>query len=81
MTALGEKEHILKSNGYVYNFDREMYFNRRAKKIFSMDFIEDRPAQVIEECVREENEGKRWQIYFVGDLSDSVRHQLEALLG
>ena len=81
MTVQGEKEQILKKDGYVYNFDHEMYFNRKAKKVFSMDFIEDRPAQVIEECVRETNKGSGWQIYSVGDLSDSVHRQLETLLG
>jgi hypothetical protein len=83
MTAQGEKEQILKKDGYVYNFDHAMYFNRKAKKIFSMDFIEDDSVSVqdIEERVREANSGTGWQIYFVGDLPDSVRRQVEASLG
>ena len=32
MRTLATKQHILEGSGYVYNFDREIYFNRKAKK-------------------------------------------------
>ena len=36
MRTLVTKQHILEGAGYVYNFDREIYFNRKTKKVFSM---------------------------------------------
>jgi hypothetical protein len=41
MTTLATRQNLLDAGGYVYNIDREVYFNRRAKKIFSVDFLED----------------------------------------
>jgi hypothetical protein len=38
MTTLATKQHLLDSGGYSYNIDRQVYFNRSAKKIFSVDF-------------------------------------------
>ena len=39
MGTLDTKSKILRDAGYVYSFDREVYFNRRTKKIFSLEFI------------------------------------------
>ncbi len=36
MTSLATKQQLLDSAGNIYNFDREVYFNRSAKKIFSV---------------------------------------------
>ena len=81
--ALVTKGHILEGAGFVYNFYREVYFNREAKKIFSMDFIEDKDEETIEQCVREirESPDGRWLFYFNSPPAESVRRQLEAELG
>src|SRR5438128_928014 len=34
MRTLVTKQHILEGAGYIYNFYREVYFNREAKSVF-----------------------------------------------
>src|SRR5438876_9899157 len=82
MRTLVTKQHILEGAGYIYNFYREVYFNREAKRVFSMDFIEDKDEETIEQCVREirESPDGRWLFYFNSPPAESVRRQLEASL-
>lgn len=56
MTPTAAKQHILDAAGYIYNFDREVYFNRSAKKVFSIDFIEDHQPAQIEQNIREKTD-------------------------
>ncbi|HWF10437.1 MAG TPA: hypothetical protein VG297_18345 [Bryobacteraceae bacterium] len=81
LTELLAKADILENAGYYYKFDNEMYVNRRAKKAFSMDFIEDHAASEIERCILAPADGNAWQFYFNTDPSSSVRQQLELALG
>jgi hypothetical protein len=83
MRTLATKQHILEGAGYVYNFYREVYFNRGAKKIFSMDFIEDNDEEKLEQCVQEIREvtDGRWLFYFNSPPAESVRRELESELG
>ena len=41
MGQVDRKEQILQQAGYAYSFDRMIYFNRRTKKAFSVEFVED----------------------------------------
>ena len=61
MTSLATKQHLLGSAGYIYNFDRQVYFNRLAKKIFSVDFIGDNDETVLEQSIREETGSREWR--------------------
>jgi hypothetical protein len=81
MTTLATKQHILDAAGYDYNFDRQVYFNRSAKKIFSVEFLEDRDAAEIEQSIREETDARRWRFYFNVDPPESVKRQIESVLG
>src|SRR5947207_7360881 len=80
LRTLVAEQHTLESAGYVYNFYREVFFNRKAKKIFSMDFIEDKDEETLEQCIRETREAPdgRWLFYFNSPPAESVRRQLEA---
>ncbi len=53
MTKATTKEQLLKNSGYSYNFDRELYLNRKLKKAFSVEFIEDRSEEEIEKALQE----------------------------
>lgn len=82
MTALATKQHILESAGYTYNFDREIYFNRNTKKVFSMDFIEDHGEEEIEQRIRRETDGTEWQFHFNSEpVAEAVKRELELVLG
>jgi len=80
LTALDAKMHILKEGNYVYNFDRQVYFNRKAKKAFSVEFIQDHSANELADCIFEPTGESNWQFYFNAKPSESVRSQLEVSL-
>jgi hypothetical protein len=81
MTTLATKQHILDAAGYIYNFDREVYFNRSAKKIFSVDFLEEHDGAKIERCIRESTDAREWRFYFNVPPSESVKRQIAEALG
>jgi hypothetical protein len=60
MNAKGE---LLKQNGYRYNFDRMLYINLTAKKVFSVAAIEDNSVDWLTARMAERNDGD-WQLYF-----------------
>ena len=81
MTELSEKRQILDAAGFVYEFYREVYVNRKAKKIISMDFIEEHSARQLGLALQRANDGTDWQFLFMDDPPPSVKHQLETALG
>jgi hypothetical protein len=81
MTALGTKSKILEDAGYAYSFDRQMYINRTTKKAFSIEFVEDNDEDKIRERIYADKQGDAWQFNFNAEPSDSVRRQLENVLG
>lgn len=81
MGTLDIKSKILRDAGYIYNFDREVYFNRRTKKVFSVEFIEDSTEEELQSCLNETKDRKRWHFYFTsGDPSDAVKHEIQSVL-
>jgi hypothetical protein len=58
------KETLLRQAGFRYNFDRLSYINRAAKKVFSVDAVEDHSEDWILEKMRERNDSGDWQFYF-----------------
>jgi len=80
MRTLATKQHILADAGYVYNFDRQIYFNRKAKNAFSVEFVEDNDEEILEQCIRQETDGK-WVFHFNSPPAEAVRRELEIVLG
>ncbi len=60
---MNPKGELLKQNGYRYNFDRMLYINLAAKKVFSVAAIEDNSVEWLREKMAERNDGD-WQLYF-----------------
>jgi hypothetical protein len=81
LTELVRKADLLESGGYTYNLDRELYINRKAKKAFSVDFLEEKALSEVECCMREETGAKEWKFYFTDGPSPGVRRELERILG
>jgi len=81
MTSLATKQHILDTAGYLYNFDRQVYFNRLAKKILSVEFIADSDEAKLEQTVRESTDSQEWRFYFNVPPSESVKRQIVSVLG
>lgn len=78
MTPTATKQHVLDAGGYIYDFDRQVYFNRSAKKIFSVEFIADNDEAKLEECIREKTDAGKWRFYFNVQPSESVTRQIGA---
>ena len=75
------KQEVLETAGYVYGFDREIYFNRAARKIFSVEFVEDHGTAELERRICEDTKGEEWRFYFNAPPSDAVKRELERTLG
>jgi len=58
-----DKEPILKAARYVYNFDRMAYYNRGARKAFSIEWVEDHTEDELRRAVEEPNDSDEWQVY------------------
>ncbi|MGA7416061.1 MAG: hypothetical protein WBW33_36665 [Bryobacteraceae bacterium] len=80
MTRTATKQEILESAGYRYSFDREVYFNREAKKAFSVEFIEDNSETELKRRI-EQMSGADWQFFFNNPPSDAVKRELASVLG
>lgn len=82
MISLATKEQILQNAGYSYNFDRELYLNRKAKKAFSVEFVEDSSEEQLKDCLREGAAGgEGWRFFFINPPSESVKRELTSALG
>ena len=74
------KQEILDEAGYRYNFDRMVYINRPAKKVFSIEAIEDHSAEWLSERVAEPTDGE-WRFYFNEAPSAAVIQDFLVALG
>ena len=76
-----KKKDILKEANYWYNFDRDIFYNREAKKAFSLEFVEDKPEEVLRQSIQESTDGSGWKFYFNSGPSEGVKRILEQVLG
>jgi ABC-type transporter lipoprotein component MlaA len=81
--TLDAKQHILDEAEFVYNFDRRVYFNRKSKKIISVQFAQDKDEKTLEDAISEETDGKEWKFYFSSGKQppEPVKREIEAALG
>ena len=75
------KKDILKEADYRYNFDRDIYFNRKAKKAFSLEFVDDKPEEELVRRIGETTGSTSWTFYFNSAPSEGVKRELERVLG
>ena len=81
MRTIDTKSQILEDAGYAYSFRRLIYVNLRARKAFSVEFIDDNKEDELQKCIDEKTEGAKWRFYFTTPPSDGVRRELESVLG
>lgn len=81
MQRLDTKIQILEESGYSYSFDRQIYINRRTKKAFSVEFVEDHSEEELLRCINEDAPGGEWRFYFNSEPSAAVKHELVGVLG
>lgn len=81
MTDLTEKEELLEGSGYRYHFDRMIYFNRTARRAFSLEFIEDHSRQEIQKLLNDTPATDAWVFHFNEPPSDRVKRDLAEAFG
>lgn len=72
-----KKSELLFAANYRYNFDRDLYVNRNAKKAFSIEFVDDHREDEVRQGIEEATDGKSWKFYFNHPPSEGVRRLLE----
>jgi hypothetical protein len=75
-----KRDILLKAN-YRYNFDRDLYYNRKAKKAFSLEFVDDRSEEELRRRIEEGTGGNGWKFYFNSPPPEGVKRELERVLG
>jgi hypothetical protein len=64
MDTTTAKDELLRSAGYWYNFYRMAYVNRKSKKIFSVEAVEDHTEEQLRQMITAPNESGDWLFYF-----------------
>jgi hypothetical protein len=59
-----EKDKILEEAGFLYEFNRDVYFNRYTKQIFSIEAIEDNSMDWLRTMIQDRNDTNDWVFYF-----------------
>ena len=75
------KKDVLRDADYWYNFDRDIFYNRKAKKAFSLEFVDDKSEEEIQLRIQENTNGNGWTFYFNSPPSEGVKNILEQVLG
>ncbi len=76
-----DKMRLLEQGGFRYDFNREVYFNRASRKVFSLEAIEDHDKEWLREKIHEEKRGEdRWLFYFNSPPAEAVEKELLAEL-
>jgi hypothetical protein len=74
------KKDLLRQANYWYNFERDLFYNRAAKKAFSLEFVDDNSEDEIRRRIDEKTNGNGWTFYFNSDPSEGVKRALEEVL-
>jgi hypothetical protein len=75
------KDPILRAAGYAYNFDRLAYYNRSAKKAFSVEWVEDHTDKELREELSKTNNSGEWLVYAEPQPSERVKREFLAEIG
>jgi len=75
-----KKSEMLFAANYRYDFDRDLYVNREAKKAFSLEFVDDNSEEAVRRAIQEETHGNAWHFYFNDKPSEGVLRILEEYL-
>ncbi len=79
--ALGRtKIDLLENAGYRYNYDRMMYINRKTKKAFSVEFVDDEPLSRIRSKIQEPTKEAEWKFYTNLPVSEGTERELRRVL-
>jgi hypothetical protein len=81
MRELSKKKEILENANYRYHFSRDIYYNRSARKVFSLEAIEDNDWQWLSEKIKAAALSDQWQFYFNDEPSEKIKAGILRELG
>lgn len=65
----------MKQEGYKYHFDRGIYYNKQAKKIFSEEAVDDNDEKWLNERIKEKNNDE-WSFYTNEPIARSMKKEV-----
>jgi hypothetical protein len=75
MLTVADKKQILEDAGYAYSFDRLSYINRDARKVFSIEFVQDHSEAELKGRINESTPPGEWSFYFNLPPSEGVKRE------
>jgi len=75
------KEQLLRTAGYYYDFYQMAYVNRKEKKIFSVEALEDHSEDWIRQRMAQPNDTGKWLFFMNQQPSPAVAKIIAARLG
>jgi hypothetical protein len=81
MRDLRQKKEILEKANYRYHFSRDIYYNRGARKVFSLEAIEDNDLQWLSEKISTATRSDQWEFFFNSDPSENIKAEILRELG
>jgi len=75
------KDEMLRSAGFRYHFDRMAYVNSQAKKVVSVEAVEDHSEDWLRQLIAQANDSGDWRFYFDQPPSPAVIQAFLAELG
>ncbi|MGC2450195.1 MAG: hypothetical protein WA477_21275 [Candidatus Sulfotelmatobacter sp.] len=80
MLTATSKTQLLEGAGYAYSFDRLSYINRDARKVFSIEFVQDHDEAELGARISDPVPLGEWRFYFNTEPSETVKRELTDLL-
>jgi hypothetical protein len=77
-TIIDTKQEILRQAGYRYNFDRMVYINRDARKVFSRAYVDDNSEDALNKEIVKPNNSGQWMFYFNEAPSQAIKRDFLA---
>ena len=71
------KGELLQGSGYHFNFEMESYVNRKSKKVFSAEYVDDHDEAEIERCIKSPSPESGWTFFFNEQPTEAMRPLLE----
>lgn len=81
MPNLRQKKDILEKANYRYHFSRDIYYSRDARKVFSLEAIEDNDPQWLSERINTATRSDEWEFFFNTDPADKIKTEILRELG
>lgn len=77
MSSENEKMNLLKKAEYRYHFDRDLYFNKRDKVVFSIEYIEDNDKNTLSENIKNKSSKNDWIFFTNEPISEEIKEQIK----